>query len=142
MRWIRGDVSAHEIQRHKTEWHTEYASNGVPLNVIYRAEDKNWFILYSQENYVMGPFKNAVDAKSYFALSYDDEYHIENKINLNMHRPNYALIYNNIIEDSIVDNSYYKILKTIYFEDSNTKWKIISSKNDEYIKLKKRTRFI
>ena len=75
------------------------------------------------------------DGYFYLALSYDDEYHIENEINLNMHRPNYALIYNNIIEDSIVDNSYYKILKTIYFEDSNTKWKTISFKNDEYIKI-------
>ena len=78
------------------------------------------------------------DGYFYLALSYDDEYLIENEINLNMHRPNYALIYNNIIEDSIVDNSYYKILKTIYFEDSNTKWKTISFKNDEFIRIQEK----
>ena len=49
-----------------------------------------------------------------------------------MHRPRYALVYNNIIEDSIVDNSYYKILKTIYFEDSESRWKTITYQNDEY----------
>ena len=43
----------------------------------------------------------------------------------------YALVYNNIIEDSIVDNSYYEILKTIYFEDSESRWKTITYKNDE-----------
>ena len=78
------------------------------------------------------------DGYIYLALSYDDEYHIESEINLNMHRPNYALIYNNIIEGSIVDNSYYKMLNTIYFEDSNTKWKTISFKNDEYIKIQEK----
>ena len=52
-----------------------------------------------------------------------------------MHRPRYALVYNNIIEDSIVDNSYYKILKTIYFEDSESKWKTLTYKNDEYKKV-------
>ena len=31
-----------------------------------------------------------------------------------------------------MDNSYYKILKTIYFEDSESRWKTISYKNDEY----------
>ena len=30
-----------------------------------------------------------------------------------------------------MDNSYYKILKTIYFEDSESRWKTISYKNDE-----------
>ena len=42
----------------------------------------------------------------YIALSSYDEFHIKRPINLKMHRPRYALVYNNIIEDSIVDNSY------------------------------------
>ena len=64
-------------------------------------------------------------------------------INLQLHRPRYALVYNNIIEDSIVDNSYYKILKTIYFEDSESKWKTITYKNDEYKKIQeKRTLYL
>ena len=41
-------------------------------------------------------------------------------------------MYNNVVEDSIVDNNYYKVLKTIYFEDSDSKWKTITYKNDEY----------
>ena len=72
----------------------------------------------------------------YIALSSYDEFHIKRPINLKMHRPRYALVYNNIIEDSIVDNSYYKILKTIYFEDSESKWKTITYKNDEYKKIR------
>ena len=60
------------------------------------------------------------------------EFHIKLPINLQMHHHRYALVYNNIIEDSIVDNSYYKVLKTIYFEDSESKWKTITFKNDEY----------
>ena len=31
-----------------------------------------------------------------------------------------------------MDNNYYKILKTIYFENSDSKWKTITYKNDEY----------
>ena len=68
----------------------------------------------------------------YIALSSHDEYQIKRPINLELHRPRYALVYNNIIEDSIVDNNYYKVLKTIYFEDSDSKWKTITYKNDEY----------
>ena len=68
----------------------------------------------------------------YIALSAHDEYQIKRPINLELHRPRYALVYNNIIEDSIVDNNYYKVLKTIYFEDSHSKWKTITYKNDEY----------
>ena len=68
----------------------------------------------------------------YIAISSNDEYHVKRPLNLEIHRPRYALVYNNIIEDSIVDNSYYKILKTIYFEDSESRWKTISYKNDEY----------
>ena len=75
----------------------------------------------------------------YLALSYNDEYQCANEINLNLHRPKYALIYNNIIQESIVDNSYYKILKSIYFESSDTKWKTISFKNDEFVKIQEKT---
>ena len=75
----------------------------------------------------------------YIALSSYDEFHIKRPINLQMHRPRYALVYNNIIEDSIVDNSYYKILKTIYFEDSESKWKTLTYKNDEYKKVHEKT---
>ena len=68
----------------------------------------------------------------YITLSSNDEFHVKRPMNLEIHRPRYALVYNNIIEDSIVDNSYYKILKTIYFEDSESRWKTITYKNDEY----------
>ena len=47
-------------------------------------------------------------------------------------------MYNNIIEDSIVDNSYYKILKTIYFENSESKWKTIAYKNEEFKKVQEK----
>ena len=67
----------------------------------------------------------------YIALSSYDEFHIKRPINLQMQHPRYALVYNNIIEDSIVDDSYYKVLKKIYFEDSESKWKTIIYKNDE-----------
>ena len=77
----------------------------------------------------------------YIALSSNDVFSFQHSINLELHRPRYALVYNNIIEDSIVDNSYYKILKTIYFEDSESKWKTITYKNDEYKKFKKKTLF-
>ena len=68
----------------------------------------------------------------YIALATQDEYQVKRPINLDLYRPRYALVYNNIIEDSIVDNNYYKILKTIYFENSDSKWKTITYKNDEY----------
>ena len=47
--------------------------------------------------------------------------------------------YNNIIQESIVDNSYYKILKSIYFESFDTKWKTINFKNDEFVKIQEKT---
>ena len=75
----------------------------------------------------------------YIALSANDEYQIKRPINLELHRPRYALVYNNIIEDSIVDNDYYKVLKTIYFEDSDSKWKTINYKNDEYKNVHEKT---
>ena len=78
----------------------------------------------------------------YIALSSYDEFHIKRQINLQIHRPRYALVYNNIIEDSIVDNSYYKVLKTIYFEDSESKWKTITYKNDEYQKVHEKTLYL
>ena len=67
--------------------------------------------------------KNSFPVENFFyiALSSNDVFNCQRSINLELHRPRYALVYNNIIEDSIVDNSYYKILKTIYFEDSNGK---------------------
>ena len=37
----------------------------------------------------------------YIALSAHDEYQIKRPINLELHRPRYALVYNNIIEDSL-----------------------------------------
>ena len=74
----------------------------------------------------------------YIALSSNDVFQFPQSINLQLHRPRYALVYNNIIEDSIVDNSYYKILKTIYFEDSESKWKTITYKNDEFKKVQEK----
>ena len=74
----------------------------------------------------------------YIALSSNDEYQINRPVNLEIHRPRYALVYNNIIEDSIVDNNYYKILKTIYFAESDSKWKTITYKNDEYKKIQEK----
>ena len=83
--------------------------------------------------------KNNFPSKGFFylAMSYNDQFNIKNELHLQMHHPRYAFIYNNIIEDSIVDNSYYKILKTVYFEDINSRWKTISYKNDEYKKIQK-----
>ena len=52
-----------------------------------------------------------------------------------MHRPRYALVYNNIIEDSFVDSHYHKVLNTICLKDSEGKWKTITYQNDEYKKL-------
>ena len=51
-----------------------------------------------------------------------------------MHRPSYALVYSNILEDCIVENSYFKVLRKISFEDSERKRKTITCKNDEYKK--------
>ena len=47
----------------------------------------------------------------YIGLSSNDVFQFQQSIDLQLHRPRYALVYNNIIEDSMVDNSYYKILK-------------------------------
>ena len=71
-------------------------------------------------------------------MSSNDVFKCQRSINLELHRPRYALVYNNIIEDSIVDNSYYKILKTIYFENSESKWKTITYKNDEFKKVQEK----
>ena len=48
---------------------------------------------------------------------------------------------NNIIDlfDDIIDENYYKILKTIYFEESDSKWNTITYKNDEYKKFQEKT---
>ena len=62
----------------------------------------------------------------YITLSSYDELYVKQPINLEMQRPRYTLVYKNIIEDSSVDNSCYKILKTVYFEDSESKWKTIT----------------
>ena len=85
--------------------------------------------------------KNSFPVENFFyvALSSNDELNFNQSINLGLHRPRYALVYNNIIEDSIVDNNYYKILKTIYFEESNSKWSTITYKNDEYKKVQEKT---
>ena len=41
----------------------------------------------------------------FFALSSNDEFHLKRPLNLEIHRPRYALVYNNKIEDSIEENS-------------------------------------
>ena len=84
--------------------------------------------------------KNSFPVENFFyiALSSNDVFNCQRSINLELHRPRYALVYNNIIEDSIVDNSYYKILKTIYFENSESKWKTITYKNDEFKKVQEK----
>ena len=85
--------------------------------------------------------KNSFPVENFFyvALSSNDELNFNQSINLGLHRPRYALVYNNIIEDSIVDNNYYKILKTIYFEESDSKWNTITYKNDEYKNVREKT---
>ena len=88
---------------------------------------------------LLGKNSFPVDNFFYVALSSNDEFNFNQSINLGLHRPRYALVYNNIIEDSIVDNSYYKILKTIYFEESDSKWNTITYKNDEYKKVQEKT---
>ena len=84
--------------------------------------------------------KNSFPVENFFyvALSSNDELNFNQSINLGLHRPRYALVYNNIIEDSIVDNNYYKILKTIYFEESGSKWNTITCKNDEHKKVQEK----
>ena len=90
---------------------------------------------------LLGKNSFPVDNFFYVALSSNDEFNFNQSINLGLHRPRYALVYNNIIEDSIVDNSYYKILKTIYFEESDSKWNTITYKNDEYKKVQEKLPF-
>ena len=87
---------------------------------------------------LLGKNQFPVENFFYVALSSNDIFNCHQSINLELHRPRYALLYNNIIEDSIVDNSYYKILKTIYFEDSISKWKTITYKNDEFKKVQEK----
>ena len=47
----------------------------------------------------------------YIALSFYAEFQVKRPIILEIHRPRYALVYNNIIENSILDNNYYKIFE-------------------------------
>ena len=104
--------------------------------------DKLIDVLKTQNNLsiyeLLGKNSFPVENFFYIALSSYDEFHFQRSINLELHRPRYALVYNNIIEDSIVDNNYYKILKTIYFEDFESKWKTITYKNDEYKKIQEK----
>ena len=47
----------------------------------------------------------------YIGLSSNDVFQFQQSINLQLHRPKYSLVYINTIENSIVDDNYYKILK-------------------------------
>ena len=129
------DVSYHNTM----VFHHPFKANWW-YNLIYT---DNFVKVMSDENNISAYenlYKNnyPVDGYFYLGMSYNDEYKFERPINLKLHRPNYALIYNNIIAESIVDNSYYKILKSVYFEESNTKWKTISFKRDEFITIQEK----
>ena len=56
------------------------------------------------------PFENFF----YIALSSNDMFQFPQSINLQLHRPRYALVCNDIIEDSIVDNNYYRDKKNLF----------------------------
>ena len=119
--------------------------NAMVFNHLFKNEWTNYNVLYTTKFVDVMKDENNLsiyeildknnfpsDGFFYVAISYNDQYYIKNEINLEMHYPRYAFVYNNIIEDSIFDNSYYKILKTVYFEDSNTRWKTICYKNNEF----------
>ena len=118
----------------KNEWYYNLVCTTKFVDVMKHQNNLSAYEFLNKNDY-------PVEGYFYLAMSHNDEYYIGNEINLELHRPKYALIYNNIIEDSIVNNSYYKILKTVYFEDTNTKWKTISFKNDEFIKIQENTHF-
>ena len=115
--------------------------------MVYKAFLTNKLIdvLKTQNNLsiyeLLGKNNFPVENFFYIALSSNDVFSFQHSINLELHRPRYALVYNNIIEDSIVDNSYYKILKTIYFEDFKGKWKTMTYKNDEFKRNREKTFF-
>ena len=98
-------------------------------------KNKNNTLIYE----LLGQNNFPVKGYFYLALSHNDTYQILNEINLKIHRPRYALLYNNIIVNSIVNDGYFKILKTVYFEESKNKWNTLRYNNDEYKKNQEKT---
>ena len=107
--------------------------------------DKLIDVLKTQNNLsiyeLLGKNSFPVESFFYIASSSYDECRFQRSITLELHRPRYALVYNNIIGDSIVDNNYYKILKTTYFKDFESKWNTMTYKNDDHKKIKRKILF-
>lgn len=57
-----------------------------------------------------------VDGYFYIGISRNDNYVFKIPINTTFHRPNYGLLYNNIIAESMLNNNYYKKLKSIFLK--------------------------
>ena len=115
----------------RPSWFYQFFYTDKPIDVL---KTQNNLSIYE----LLGKNSFPVESFFYIASSSYDECRFQRSITLELHRPRYALVYNNIIEDSIVDNNYYKILKTIYFEDFESKWKTITYKNDEYKKIQEK----
>lgn len=118
----------------KNSWFYKVFCTPKFIDVMKKENDLSIYELLNDNNF-------PVEGYFYLAMSHNDTYQIENQVNLGIHHPRYALLYNNVIKDSIVDNGYYKVLKSVYFEDSDSRWKAISYKNDEYKKIQEKIYF-
>jgi len=69
MRWYRSTHSAFDVVKHDGEWHSEFALDGEdgrskPFYVIYRTNQRLWWLLYVSNWVVSGPYNSAVEAKN------------------------------------------------------------------------------
>ena len=115
----------------KSDWYYNCEMTPKFLDTMNDKHNKSIYEYLNDHNY-------PVDGYFYLGISRNDKYIFKRPINTNFHRPNYGLIYNNIISESILNNKYYKILKSIFFEVTETSWKTISFERNDYINIQEK----
>jgi hypothetical protein len=115
----------------KSDWYYNCEMTPKFLDTMNDKHNKSIYEYLNDHNY-------PVDGYFYLGISQNDKYIFKRPININFHRSNYGLINNNIISESIFNNKYYKILKSIFFEVTETSWKTISFERNDYINIQEK----
>ena len=89
----------------KQDWFYNCEMTQNFLDTMNDVHNKSIYEYLNEHNY-------PVDGYFYIGISRNDKYVFKRPINTTFHRPNYGLLYNNIIAESMLNNNYYKILKS------------------------------
>ena len=88
-------------------------------------------VILELDESVVGGYKNSI----YICLAKEEAFLFHHEIDISVFKPQYIVLYNNIIENSIVDNKFSRIFKIIPVLENDNDYHTITFENVEYFKI-------